>query len=85
MKILLTGGNGRLGTELRHLIPSIVAPGSAEGVGHDLGGRVHLVDEPLQVGERGGEIARRDERVGMIITQNAAARRPYFPLKDFGF
>lgn len=30
MKILLTGGNGRLGTELRALIPGMVAPGSAE-------------------------------------------------------
>ncbi len=30
MKILLTGGNGRLGTELRQLIPGIVAPGSSE-------------------------------------------------------
>ncbi|WP_424951320.1 SDR family oxidoreductase [Deinococcus sp.] len=30
MKILLTGGNGRLGTELRGLIPEIVAPASSE-------------------------------------------------------
>ncbi len=30
MKILLTGGNGRLGKELRDLIPGLVAPGSAE-------------------------------------------------------
>ncbi|MFC5847250.1 SDR family oxidoreductase [Deinococcus petrolearius] len=30
MKILLTGGSGRLGTELRALIPGIVAPTSAE-------------------------------------------------------
>ena len=30
MKILLTGGSGRLGTELRALLPGIVAPTSAE-------------------------------------------------------
>jgi len=30
MKILLTGGNGRLDSELRALIPSIVAPASSE-------------------------------------------------------
>ncbi|MDR6219618.1 sugar nucleotide-binding protein [Deinococcus soli (ex Cha et al. 2016)] len=30
MKILLTGGGGRLGTELRALLPGIVAPTSAE-------------------------------------------------------
>ena len=30
MKILVTGGSGRLGTELRALIPGIVAPTSAE-------------------------------------------------------
>lgn len=30
MKILLTGGSGRLGSELRHLLPNIVAPSSAE-------------------------------------------------------
>ena len=30
VKILLTGGNGRLGKELRDLIPGLVAPGSAE-------------------------------------------------------
>lgn len=30
MRILLTGGSGRLGTELRALIPSIVAPNSTE-------------------------------------------------------
>lgn len=30
MKLLLTGGNGRLGTELRQLIPGIVAPSSSE-------------------------------------------------------
>ncbi|GAA5436419.1 SDR family oxidoreductase [Deinococcus aquaticus] len=30
MKILLTGGGGRLGTELRALLPGIVAPASAE-------------------------------------------------------
>ena len=30
MKILLTGGNGRLGTELKQLIPGIVAPTSSE-------------------------------------------------------
>lgn len=30
MKILLTGGGGRLGTELRALLPDIVAPSSAE-------------------------------------------------------
>lgn len=28
MKILLTGGGGRLGTELRALLPGIVAPTS---------------------------------------------------------
>lgn len=30
MKIFLTGGNGRLGTELKALIPGMVAPGSSE-------------------------------------------------------
>ena len=30
MKILLTGGGGRLGTELRALLPGIVAPTSGE-------------------------------------------------------
>lgn len=30
MKILLTGGNGRLGTELQQLIPELVAPSSSE-------------------------------------------------------
>ncbi|WP_407569952.1 SDR family oxidoreductase [Deinococcus altitudinis] len=30
VKLLLTGSNGRLGTELRSLIPDIVAPGSSE-------------------------------------------------------
>ena len=29
-RLLLTGGNGRLGTELRSLIPEMVAPGSGE-------------------------------------------------------
>ncbi|MGY2894076.1 SDR family oxidoreductase [Deinococcus sp. UYEF24] len=37
MKILLTGGNGRLGTELQQLIPDIVAPGSTELDITDLG------------------------------------------------
>ena len=30
MKVLLTGGSGRLGTELRALIPGLVAPSSSE-------------------------------------------------------
>lgn len=30
MKILLTGGGGRLGTELRALLPHLIAPGSQE-------------------------------------------------------
>ena len=30
MKIVLTGGNGRLGTELRSLLPDIIAPGHHE-------------------------------------------------------
>ena len=30
MKILLTGGGGRLGTELRALLPQLIAPGSQE-------------------------------------------------------
>lgn len=30
MKILLTGGNGRLGTELKRLLPGVAAPGSQE-------------------------------------------------------
>lgn len=30
MKVLLTGGQGRLGTELRALLPGVVAPSSAE-------------------------------------------------------
>ena len=30
LKVLLTGGNGRLGTELKNLIPEMVAPSSSE-------------------------------------------------------
>lgn len=30
MSVLLTGGSGRLGTELRALLPGLIAPGSAE-------------------------------------------------------
>ena len=43
MKILLTGGNGRLGTELKALIPGMVAPGSSELDITDLGSVLDVV------------------------------------------
>lgn len=52
MKILLTGGNGRLGTELKALIPGMVAPGSSELDITDLSGVLEVV---------------RRERPGLIV------------------
>ena len=43
MKIFLTGGNGRLGTELKALIPGMVAPGSSELDITDLGSVLDVV------------------------------------------
>ncbi len=44
MKILLTGGSGRLGTELRALLPDVVAPSSSELDVTDAAGTLRVVE-----------------------------------------